>query len=387
MPAFRKNVFSVNDVYKLAVNGEYDTFFNTGAEAPGVMFGWGRNAYGTLGLITDGIPRCTPIQLGGDKWTFTSSGTCHSLGKKSDGTLWAWGYNARGELGQNCLRSYSSPIQIPGTEWKCIRVSSYANFATKNDGTLWGWGSNYNGTLGDGCGVDICKSSPILIGAGGNNWKCIHVQHFTGLGTKNDGTLYAWGRGTSGQIGDGTCVNKSTPVQLQGCNWTSIASGCNFSSALKDDGTLWTWGDNGGGQLGLGDLIARFTPVQVPGGNWCTLASGFFQGHAIKGDGTLWSWGVNYSVGSGGGFLGDGTTITRCSPVQIPGNQWADICSHTFSSIALKTDGTLWVWGRGVCGQLGLGDTINRSSPTQIPGTWAAISSPGPVDMFAKKLS
>jgi len=385
MPQFRKNVFKVNDVYQLAVDGKYDDFFGTGEEVPGVMWGWGRNYFGALGLTTDGSPRSSPVQLGGNKWICTSTGLCHTLGRKSDGTLWTWGGDGFAQLGQGCLINRSSPIQIPGNEWKCIKATFFSGFATKKDGSLWAWGNNYQGTLGVGIGAGISISSPTQVG--GVGWNCIHgsMHHF--LATKTDGTLWAWGRGSNGQLGNGDVIHRSSPTQILGTEWTNIGAGCNVSYGLKKDGSLWAWGDNGAGQLGQQDTINRNTPVQIPGNNWCCVSSLFFAGHALKTDGTLWAWGQNYSPGSGGGWLGDGTTITRSSPVQIPGNQWAQMCSNEFGVMALKTDGTLWTWGRNLCGQLGLGNTINRSSPSQIPGTWISVTSPGPVDMFAKKIA
>jgi alpha-tubulin suppressor-like RCC1 family protein len=387
MPEFRKNVFSVNDVYKLAVKGEYDTFFNTPAEAPGALWGWGRNNAGMLGTPTCMINRSSPVQLPGDKWTCSSSGLEFTVAKKSDNTLWAWGTNAQAQLGQNCLRSYSSPVQVPGTEWNRIHAPFYAVFATKKDGTLWSWGDNTDGTLGQGLSAACCQNRCSPAQVGGTGWKCASASLHHVMGIKDDGTLWSWGRGGLGQLGLGDTLHRSSPVQLQGNEWTCAVTGCNMSFALKSDCTLWSWGDNGAGNIGHQDTILRCTPVQIPGNNWCNISSGFFFGHAIKTDGTLWGWGQNYSPGSGGGWLGDGTTISRCSPVQIPGNQWVQVCSMEFASIAIKSDSTVWVWGRNLCGQLGIGDTINRSSPVQLPGAWSWIQRPGPVDFFAKKVN
>jgi alpha-tubulin suppressor-like RCC1 family protein len=207
------------------------------------------------------------------------------------------------------------------------------------------------------------------------------------MGIKDDGTLWSWGRGGSGQLGLGDSCCRSSPVQLQGNEWTCVVAGCDMSYALKSDCTLWTWGSNGSGQLGQLDTIQRCTPVQVPGNNWCNISTGHFFGHAIKTDGTLWAFGQNFNPFVGGGFLGDQSTIARSSPVQIPGNQWVQVCSNDLLTIAIKTDSTIWSWGIATGGALGVGDTTVRCSPTQIPGTWSWIGRPGPVDAFAKKLN
>jgi len=387
MPEFRKNVFSVNDVYKLAVKGEYDTFFDTPAEAPGTIWGWGRNYSGMLGTPTCMGSRCSPVQVPGDKWVRTATGLEFTAAKKSDNTLWTWGSNAQAQLGTICLCARSSPFQVPGTEWNEIHTTWYAVYATKKDGTLWSWGDNTDGQLGHNVSAACCQQRCSPTQVGGTGWKCVGGTMHHVMGIKDDGTLWSWGRGGSGQLGLGDSCCRSSPVQLQGNEWTCVVAGCDMSYALKSDCTLWTWGSNGSGQLGQLDAIQRCTPVQVPGNNWCNISTGHFFGHAIKTDGTLWAFGQNFNPFVGGGFLGDQSTIARSSPVQIPGNQWVQVCSNDLLTIAIKTDSTIWSWGIATGGALGVGDTTVRCSPTQIPGTWSWIGRPGPVDAFAKKLN
>jgi alpha-tubulin suppressor-like RCC1 family protein len=184
MPEFRKNVFSVNDVYKLAVNGEYDTFFDTPAEAPGALWGWGRNYSGMLGTPTCMGVRSSPVQLPGDKWTTVSTGLQFTVAKKSDNTLWVWGQDAQGQLGQNCARDHSSPIQVFGTNWDRAHAAFYVIYATKKDGTLWSWGDNNDGQLGRNLSNAClaCSSSPANIG--GTGWKCAFSNRHHVMGLK-----------------------------------------------------------------------------------------------------------------------------------------------------------------------------------------------------------
>jgi alpha-tubulin suppressor-like RCC1 family protein len=96
---------------------------------------------------------------------------------------------------------------------------------------------------------------------------------------------------------------------------------------------------------------------------------------ALKTDGTMWLWGLN----SYGG-LGDGTALKRSSPVQIGAlTSWSSIAAGGNHSAAIKTDGTLWTWGKNIFGQLGDNTVINRSSPVQIGSltTWAQIAGGG----------
>jgi len=133
--------------------------------------------------------------------------------------------------------------------------------------------------------------------------------------------------------------------------------------------SLWTWGKNEKGQLGLSEAlgVAKDSPVQIPGTNWKLVAgTGCGPQHslAIKTDGTLWAWGKNEH-----GMLGQGNTTYYSSPVQIPGSTWAYAVVDWAFSAATKTDGTLWTWGHNNTGQLGHNNQTSYSSPKQVPGT------------------
>ena len=109
----------------------------------------------------------------------------------------------------------------------------------------------------------------------GAQWKAISAGTNFTLALKNDGTVWAWGYGGHGQLGNNTTTDSSTPVQVVGPNGvgyltgiTSISAGANHALARKNDGTVWAWGLNGDGQLGNGTNSST-TPVQVvgPGGS------------------------------------------------------------------------------------------------------------------------
>jgi alpha-tubulin suppressor-like RCC1 family protein len=138
--------------------------------------------------------------------------------------------------------------------------------------------------------------------------------------------LWAWGRNNTGELGDNSVTNRSSPVQTVsgGTNWKLVAGGFYHTAAIKTDGTLWTWGSNYAGQLGDNSITHRSSPVQtVSGGtNWKQVASGGSSNHtaAIKTDGTLWTWGLNNTFGG----LGDNSVTDRSSPVQTVsgGTNW-----------------------------------------------------------------
>jgi alpha-tubulin suppressor-like RCC1 family protein len=252
-----------------------------------------------------------------------------------------------------------------------IYAGQYYNLAIKTDGTLWTWGSNlwgasgYAGMLGDNTRTH--RSSPVQTIAGGTNWKSVTAGGYNVAGIKTDGTLWLWGHNIDGQLGDGTRTHRSSPIQTiaGGTNWKEISMGSSNAAAIKTDGTLWTWGDSFNGILGDGTVLSRSSPVQtVAGGtNWKMVNMDSWHSAAIKTDGTLWIWGSNAD-----GELGDGTNIHRSSPIQTVsgGSNWKQVNLGLAVTAAIKTDGTLWLWGSGgPFGNVGDGTVLNRSSPVQ----------------------
>ena len=344
------------------------------------LFGWG-NAYPT-GQLGDNsrVTKSSPIQIDG-QWSALSNGHRDrdiSITFKTN-ELYVCGNNSFGGLGQNNLTLLSSPTQVPGT-WSggaaaCMRK---ACIASKTDGTAWVWGHNEYGALGLNGNDNARKSSPTQLGTDatwgtsrgkfGSGW-------YSSFAIKTDGTLWCWGTDTDGQLGlnGPTPTSKSSPTQIgTNTNWNIFCdTGYNWVGAIKTDGTLWMWGDGDDGQLGLNTGPSprrRSSPTQVPGTNWSNVVIGYST-LASKTDGTLWSFGKNAEGDLGLNTAGSPTS--RSSPCQIPGTTWTSNIAAGGSGqfAATKTDGTLWAWGQATNGQLGLNDAVSRSSPTQIPGT------------------
>ena len=337
---------------------------------------WGLNNYGQLGTnnTTPGTGISSPVQTvsGGTNWKQVAGGNRHTAAIKTDGTLWLWGFNTSGELGDNTTTSRSSPVQTvsAGTNWKQVSSGSFHTAAIKTDGTLWLWGLNSNGELGTNNTTN--RSSPVQTVSAGTNWKQVSMGSFHTAAIKTDGTLWVWGRNNYGQLGDNTVTNRSSPVQTisAGTNWKQVSVGYRHTAAIKTDGTLWVWGRNAYGQLGDNTITHKSSPVQtVSGGtNWKQVScggnsSGGNHTAAIKTDGTLWLWGFN-----GQGQLGDSTTTSRSSPVQTTsgGTNWKQVAGGNLHTAAIKTDGTLWLWGDNNSGELGDNTSNNRrSAPIQ----------------------
>ena len=342
------------------------------------LWAWGDNAFGQIGDNTTST-QSSPVQTiaGGANWKQVSYGNQHTAAIKTDGTLWLWGYNARGQLADNTTVSKSSPVQTisAGTNWKQIACGFESVAAIKTDGTLWLWGNNSNGQIGDNTRTN--RSSPIQTIAGGTNWKQVSCGSGHAAAIKTDGTLWLWGYNGSGQLGNNTVADKSSPVQTiaGGTNWKQVACGNGNTAAIKTDGTLWLWGYNVSGQLGDNTTSNASSPIQtIAGGtNWKQVACNGNHTASVKTDGTLWLWGNN-----GSGQLGDNTITTRSSPVQTiaGGTNWKLVSCGTYHTAAIKTDGTLWSWGAGA--RLGTGGSpVSRSSPIQTVagGTnWMSVS-------------
>ena len=353
-----------------------------------MLMTWGFNANnGNLGDNTT-TNRSSPVQTiaYGANWKQVSSGSYHTACIKTDGTLWIWGWNYRGQIGDNTSTNVSSPVQTItfGTNWKNVSSGVDHCAAIKTDGTLWCWGRNIYGQLGDNTITD--KSSPVQTIAFGTNWKQVSAGNGTfaagGNNTaaiKTDGTLWCWGLNSTGQLGDNTVINRSSPVQTIafGTNWKQVSAGNGNFAAIKNDGTLWTCGYNLYGQLGDNSIVKKSSPVQTVayGTNWKQVSCGHSHTAAIKTDGTLWIWGGNTTYGN----LGDNTTVSRSSPVQTIayGTNWKSVTCASQHTAAIKTDGTLWIWGDNQYGQLGNNTLVSKSSPIQTilyGPTWKSVS-------------
>ena len=353
-----------------------ETYVAPAGPAGKSLWSWGDASFGQLALGNT-VDKSSPVQVGDlTTWTNISSGIQHSHGIKTDGTLWGWGRNNyRPFVGDNTDIDRSSPVQIGAlTDWANTGGGDYHTLAVKTDGTLWAWGRNaVKFTLGDGTAID--RSSPVQIGAL-TDWVRGSGGRTSSVAIKTDGTIWSWGGNTRGELGLNGGGDRSSPVQIGSLtDWASINAGFYHTIALKIDGTIWSWGENSDdGQLGLGDEIDRSSPVQI--GlltTWASINAGQYHTIAVKTNGTLWAWGKN-AIGE----LGDGTIVNKSSPIQIGAlTDWSSVIdAGRRQNVAIKTDGTLWAWGEGIQGQLGNGIAIHRSSPVQIGSdtNWLDIS-------------
>gem|GEM_PF-2254638 len=327
----------------------------------GTVWAWGRNTSGQLGDGTT-TGRSTPVQVKGpggsgylDGIIAVASRGYHSLALRSDSTVWAWGSNGCGQLGDGTTQNRTVPVQVYGpggqgylTDIVAIAAGLDHSLALRSDGTVWAWGCNSGGRLGDGSTEN--RTVPVQVyGPGGQGYLTDIVALAAGsshsLALRSDGTVWAWGYNGNGQLGDGTTINRSTPVQVKGpggagylTGVVAVAAGWYHSLAVSSDGTAWAWGENTYGTLGDGTGANRATPVQVAGPDGAgylagvaALAGGRFHTLALGNDGGVWSWGFN-----GFGQRGDGAPMQTATPVQTG---W-DVLPPALTAVAYPSPAT-----------------------------------------------
>ena len=234
--------------------GAYHSLF---LESDGSLWAMGYNGYGQLG---DGTFNETnrPEQIVASNVTAIAAGGHHSLFLKRDGSLWAMGYNLYGQLGDgtyytNAPYGTNQPEQIEASNVTAIATGAYYSLFLKSDGSLWAMGDNEYGQLGDGTYSQTNRPEQIVP----TNVTAVAAGWYHSLYLKRDGSLWAVGHNAEGQLGDGSYSTNApygvnVSEQIVAGNVTAIAGGGDHSLFLRNDGSLWAMGDNSDGQLGDG---------------------------------------------------------------------------------------------------------------------------------------
>ncbi len=328
------------------------------------------------GNINFNVWQCTPQQLTTDV-VAAAAGFAHSVFAKSDGTVWAWGQNAAGQLGDGTTTYRAAPVQVSGlVDVVAVAAGHSHSLALKSDGTVWAWGHNVAGELGDG--TTTVRVTPVqvvgllgvtAIAAGWGYWVAVQSNG------SNAGLVWAWGRNSVGQLGDGSFLDRRIPVRTVGLSSvTAIAAGSNFALAIKNDGTAWSWGRNDSGQLGTGMPLSAVAPIAqrvLPLANVRTIAAGRLHALAVDADGWLWGWGRDtMELGARSDLL----ISARATPKRLAGMRAPTlIASGLGFSLVAKTDGS--VWGIGLNTGCQLGDDEPLETPTWISSGGLVLAS------------
>lgn len=323
------------------------------------LYGWGLTTYFNLNTTSNMQTNVTQVGLDED-WEKIDGGNNHVLLLKSNGALWAMGWNFDGELGDNTTTDRYNPVQIgTANNWIAISAGERFSLGLKNDGTLWAWGNNQYGQLGNGTTVN--QRVPVQVGNESNWSKIAAAKNNRAFAIKSNGTLWAWGRNETGNLGLGNYSVTYIPTQVGTDNdWHTVSSGFVHTQALKNNNTLWAWGSTG---LGNNTTAGSLIPIQIGvDSDWQYIDANYGNSKAVKLDGTLWCWGPNAN-----GQVGDGTLIDKLIPTKIgQDTNWSGIFSGQLQTLAVKTDFQIYSWGTNNFGQLANGNTTNLSSPYQI---------------------
>jgi alpha-tubulin suppressor-like RCC1 family protein len=386
--------------YKFTENGIvydfYDVFVPAENFRQPALWTWGSSASGQFPSIfpllgiPDGITRSNPVTTfaGGTNWKQVSVGYRHAAAIKNDGSLWTWGFNGDAELGINNTTSQSTPVTTfaGGNNWKQVAVGRGFSSAIKTDGTLWTWGANA-AVLGINNTNDR-KQTPVTTFVGGTTWKSIASGLSNVSAIKTDGSLWVWGYNAFGQLGVNDTSNRSIPTTTfaGGNDWKIVGGGYRHTTAIKNDGSLWVWGYNNTGQLGVNDTANKLIPVTTfAGGNtWKTIGNlnGATEATAaIKTDGTLWVWGQGRRIG-----VNNGSNIVTPVTTFAGGTNWKSASIGRSNMAAIKTDGSLWVTGETTYLYGNNNNQISYTPVTAAGGTsnWKQVSlSPGVAEFIA----
>jgi alpha-tubulin suppressor-like RCC1 family protein len=375
----------------------------------GKLYAWGNNAAGQLGnsiFENSAIPLDISQKgaLAGKTITSVSSGNKHTLALASDGAVYAWGDGSSGQLGNGKFSSSVVPVQVPGISGiTAISAGESHSLALKSDGTVYAWGEGSYGRLGNG---DFTSSNVPVQVINLSDIKAISAGRLHSLALKSDGTVYAWGNGYEGQLGNTWYVSapfgSAVPVKADISGVTAISAGSQHSLALKNDGTVYAWGNGSTGQLGDSFYIfnsphSTARPVQIKYLFRVTaIAAGALHSLALRADSLVFAWG-----GGVAGQLGNGAIYKNApyfgstSVVQV--TNLVDVTAIAAGgghNLALKSDGNIFAWGAGMVGQLGNGIFYNfepYASPVRVQvlglNLHLNIQQPPPLPVFCTSVA
>lgn len=353
----------------------------------GSVLCWGSNHKGQIGdggMCNNACTRPASVPgLGGGVGSI-SAGDFHTCAASTAGVVACWGANDHGQLGDGTTSLREVPT-IMGMSSKVASVSAgdLHTCAVTTGGGVKCWGSNENGQLGDdrGCG-DLC-TAPVdvpgltdriaAVSAGGG-----HTCALTTMGGAK-----CWGYGTMGALGDGLASSHATPVDVVGLGKgiARISAGGSHTCALTLEGGVLCWGDNESGQLGDGTTVSRPTPVTVSGltSGVMAISAGDHHTCALTTQGDVRCWGLEvWGPVSEGAFV----ISTTPGPILDGGTGNTLISAGDYHNCVVTLSGGLKCWGHNGYGQLGTGNTVTRSSAQDVMDIGPGNVKPTPPPTF-----
>lgn len=356
------------DWQQLALGG----FISCATKLDQSLWCWGESL-----TTADDVAVTAPTRVNADTdWRFIDAGGFHACAIKDNGSLWCWGTNMDSQIGIGTwgVDAYVAAPQQVGidTDWLLVRAGGYHTCAIKTDHTLWCWGYNEFGQLGDS--TQFYRDTPFQIGAR-TDWVDLALNDYHTCASTRAGDVYCWGSNSYGELGGGEeprlgTQNSYVPILTDNNNnWLEVAAGYGHMCARKTDNSVYCWGVNNAGQLGNQSYYIKAVPTEVVGTrDWQqfdTSSSGD-TACGIKTDNSLWCWGRGVE-----GQFGDGSSgndVYSDIPLRVDSAvDWAQVAVGFSHVCAIKTDNTLWCWGESAFGKLGIGSGIDVSSFETLP--------------------
>lgn len=328
---------------------------------------WGVNDFGQIGegnaYSSSGPRDVASLQ---SAVTDIAVGEKHSCAIQSSGAAWCWGRNTDGQLGDATNLDRYSRVAVIGMNDSVQIATGQAFSCTRTAvGGVWCWGDNVYGQLGNGGGADRNQATPVT--GLDSGVVAIALGHEHACALKNDAKVVCWGHNQAGQLGDSSTVDKALPTPIDDAfdDYVAISAGEAFSCGLTTTDKVKCWGSNSTGQLGDGSTMQRPNPAQVQTlTNGVTqIATGDRHACALR-NGTLYCWGLNDRY-----QLGDTTTTMRLIPV-VAQNMPAAVQSFALgasASCAVFSDRIGRCWGANGYGQAGNGGVPTGGIPLPEP--------------------
>ena len=323
---------------------------------------WGQNDDGELG---DGTitPRSSGVRVSGLTDAIALAvGERHACAVRAAGSVVCWGADDTGQLGDGGGSDQRTPIAVPGVAGATeVVAGSGFSCALLADRSAVCWGDDSDGEIGDGAPGATPRAPTPVLGLAGVRSLSAHWQHACAVLV--DGSVACWGNNASGQLGDGTAINRPQPVAVPGLqNVVAVATGLSHTCAMSA-GAVRCWGDNSQGQLGSnasgtsGSLT--LVPIVI---DPVAIAAGAQHTCAVRLNGQVLCWGQNST-----GQLGDGTMTSLPEPVPVPGlGGGVKVTAGATFSCAATSDGAIFCWGDDHYGQLGTGQDVVRTLPAAL---------------------
>jgi alpha-tubulin suppressor-like RCC1 family protein len=331
----------------------------------------------------------TAVSLAATTLRFTqiAEGENTGYGLAGDGRIYAWGDNGSNELGDGGTAASSTPVAVvqgaipTGVTITQIAAGWQSGYALGSNGRVYSWGDNSSGQLGDG--TTTPRNAPVALDvsgvAAGVTFTSIAAGAMDAYAIASDGTMYSWGYGHDGELGNGANSDDASPVVVAtgarpvGVGFTRVAAGDGMVFGIGTNGRVYSWGGDVSGALGTGSVSDENVPTALAAGaipagvTISQVAAGQEGGYALGSDGNVYDWGSDLF-----GDLGDGHNTDQNVPVavsagEIPaGLTIVAIAAGSASGYAVGTDGHVYDWGIGGNGELGNGAGSDSNTPVLV---------------------